>query len=1058
MTEPKVRTPLAERSRSDNDERHESGDSPGEGTRPRSDATDASRMCPQRGYSPRFRDVSRADVISIRGAREHNLKNISLDIPRNKLVVITGLSGSGKSSLAFDTIYAEGQRRYIESLSAYARQFLGMLEKPDCDQITGLSPAIAIEQRTSARNPRSTVGTVTEIYDYLRLLFARIGKPFCPKCGKPISSQTTDQIVDNLLALPEGENLVVLAPLVRGRKGEYKELLVKAKRRGYIRVRVDGKLYEIDEVPELERYKKHDIEVVVDRLQAKPDARKRLADSVELALKEGNGLCIVARQGPKSEARSSGHSSPHPSPLRGEGERSEGSDTVPLDHSTTGAHSSDMVFSAALACPECGFSFGEISPRLFSFNAPQGACPTCHGLGTKMEIDPDRVIADPELSVLDGALAPWGEARVRSQWFTAPLKTLARRHGFKLDTSWRKLPAFAKRLILYGSDEDLKVKYTRWDDSEFYWQHKFEGLVPNLLRLYHETESESRREWIEGFMTLLPCPDCLGRRLKPEALAVRIGDLSIADLSAFSIRRCHEYFEALARRVQPRFSSVESRGSPLKLSGRDEEVSREIVKELRKRLSFLTAVGIDYLTLDRTAETLGGGEAQRVRLATQIGSGLVGVVYILDEPSIGLHQRDNRKLLATLTRLRDLGNTVIVVEHDEETILEADHVIDLGPGAGESGGRVVAQGKPADIKRSPDSLTGAYLSGRKSIALPAERRLPRIGPLTVHGCKENNLKNVDISVPLGLFVAVTGVSGSGKSTFVSDILYRALARHFHDAREKPGAHDRISGIEKVDKAINIDQSPIGRTPRSNPATYTGAFGPIRDLFARTRDARMRGYKPGRFSFNVKGGRCEACGGDGIIKVEMHFLPDVYVTCEVCKGRRYNRETLEVKYKLKSISDVLDMSIREAAAFFANVPAIARKLKLLEEVGLGYIKLGQPAPTLSGGEAQRIKLARELSKIATGRTLYLLDEPTTGLHFEDVRLLLGVLDRLVGRGNTVLVIEHNLEVIKCADWIVDLGPEGGDEGGAVVVAGTPEQVAACSSSHTGQYLKPLLRRK
>jgi len=988
--------------------------------------------------------MSRADVISIRGAREHNLKNISLDIPRNKLVVITGLSGSGKSSLAFDTIYAEGQRRYIESLSAYARQFLGMLEKPDCDQITGLSPAIAIEQRTSARNPRSTVGTVTEIYDYLRLLFARIGKPYCPKCGKPISSQTTDQIVDVLLALPEGTNLIVLAPLIRARKGEYKELLAKAKRRGYIRVRVDRKLYEIDEVPDLERYKKHDIEVVVDRLPVKPDSRKRLADSVELALKEGNGLCIVATDRPKAEGRvqksavrSSERSSPRPSPLRGEGERSEGEEAVSGKLSAVSGE--DLVFSAALACPECGFSFGEVSPRLFSFNAPQGACPTCHGLGTKMEIDPDRVISNPDLSVMDGALQPWGEARERSQWFTAPLRTLARRHGFSLDTPWKKLPAFAKRLILYGSDEELKVKYTRWDESEFYWQHKFEGLMPNLLRLYHETESESRRQWIEGFMTLLPCPDCQGQRLKPEALAVRIGDLNIADLSAFSIRRCHDYFSR-----------------ELRLTGRDEEVSREVVKELRKRLSFLTAVGIDYLTLDRTAETLGGGEAQRVRLATQIGSGLVGVVYILDEPSIGLHQRDNRKLLQTLTRLRDLGNTVIVVEHDEETILEADHVVDLGPGAGESGGRVVAQGTPEDIKRNPDSLTGAYLSGRRSIPTPAERRTPGLGWLTAHGCSENNLKNADITVPLGLFVTVTGVSGSGKSTFVSDILYRALARHFYDSREKPGAHDHITGVDKIDKVINIDQSPIGRTPRSNAATYTGAFGPIRDLFARTKDARMRGYKPGRFSFNVKGGRCEACGGDGIIKVEMHFLPDVYVTCDVCKGKRYNRETLEVKYKLKSVSDVLDMSVKEAAAFFANVPAIARKLRLLEEVGLGYVKLGQPAPTLSGGEAQRIKLARELSKIATGRTLYLLDEPTTGLHFEDVRLLLGVLNRLVERGNTVLVIEHNLEVIKCADWIIDLGPEGGDEGGTVVVAGTPEQVAACESSHTGKYLKPLLK--
>jgi excinuclease ABC subunit A len=937
------------------------------------------------------------DAIRIRGAREHNLRNVDVDIPRNKLVVITGISGSGKSSLAFDTIYAEGQRRYIESLSSYARQFLGMLEKPDCDQITGLSPAIAIEQRSSARNPRSTVGTVTEIYDYLRLLFARIGKPFCPKCGRAISSQTSDQIVDTLLALPAGTSLVILAPLVRGRKGEYRDLLAKAKRRGYIRVRVDRKLYEVDEVPELERYKKHDIEIVVDRLQAAAGARKRLADSVELAIKEGEGLCIVQT-----------------------GEKE------------------DRAFSASLACPECGLSFEEVSPRLFSFNAPHGACPTCHGLGTKMEIDPDRVVTDPDLSILDGALAPWGEARDRGQWFLGPLRALARRHKFRLDTPWAKLSPAIRRLILYGSDEELKVKYT-WDDNEIHFDRRFEGLVPNLLRLHRETESESRRQWIEGYMSVLPCPDCRGLRLKPEALAVRVADLNIAEMTAFSIKRLYEFFLG-----------------GLKLSPRDETVSREVLKEIRKRLGFLNAVGIDYLTLDRTAETLGGGEAQRVRLATQIGSGLVGVVYILDEPSIGLHQRDNRKLLKTLTQLRDLGNTVIVVEHDEETILEADHVIDLGPGAGLAGGRIVSQGTPAEVTADPKSLTGAYLSGRSRIVVPANRRAPRQGSLTVTGCKENNLKDTTISVPLGCFVAVTGVSGSGKSTFVSDILYRALARHFYGSREKPGAHDKLTGIDRIDKVINIDQSPIGRTPRSNAATYTGAFSPIRDLFARTKDARMRGYRPGRFSFNVKGGRCEACSGDGIIKVEMHFLPDVYVTCDVCKGRRYNRETLEVKYKMKSISEVLDLSVDEGVEFFANVTSIARKLKLLKDVGLGYVKLGQPAPTLSGGEAQRIKLARELSKIATGRTLYLLDEPTTGLHFEDVRLLLGVLNRLVERGNTVLVIEHNLEVIKCADWIIDLGPEGGDGGGQVVVAGTPEQAAACEVSHTGRYLKPLLR--
>ena len=936
--------------------------------------------------------------ISIRGAREHNLKNLDLDIPRNKLVVITGISGSGKSSLAFDTIYAEGQRRYIESLSAYARQFLGMLEKPDCDQITGLSPAIAIEQRTSGRNPRSTVGTVTEIYDYLRLLFARIGKPHCPKCGKPISSQTTDQIVDVLLALPSGTNIIILAPLVRGRKGEYKELLARARRRGYIRVRVDRTLYEIDEVPELERYKKHDIEIVVDRLAVKPDIRKRLADSVELAVKEGEGLCIVAVTGRE-----------------------------------------DRIFSAALACPDCGFSFGEISPRLFSFNAPHGACPACHGLGTRMEIDPDRVIVDPDLSILDGALAPWGEARDRGQWFLGPLQALARKHKFRLDTPWRKLTPALRRLILYGSDEELKVKY-KWDDNEIHFDRRFEGLVPNLLRLHRETDSESRRQWIEGYMSVLPCPDCGGKRLKPEALAVRIGDYNIADVTAFSIRQSHDFFNG-----------------ELSLGERDESISHEIIKELRKRLSFLTAVGIDYLTLDRASESLGGGEAQRVRLATQIGSGLVGVVYILDEPSIGLHQRDNRKLLDTLTRLRDLGNTVIVVEHDEETILEADYVIDLGPGAGETGGKVVAQGTPARIRANPNSLTGAYLSGRRRIELPAERRGADLGRITIHGCRENNLKNIDVGIPLGRFVAVTGVSGSGKSTLVSDILYRALARRFYESREKPGAHARITGAERIDKIINIDQSPIGRTPRSNAVTYTGAFGPIRELFARSKDARMRGYKPGRFSFNVKGGRCEACAGDGIIKVEMHFLPDVYVTCEVCKGRRYNRETLDVKYKMKNVAEVLAMSVTEGAEFFANVPSVARKLRLLAEVGLGYVKLGQPAPTLSGGEAQRIKLARELSKVATGRTLYLLDEPTTGLHFEDVRLLLGVLDRLVARGNTVLVIEHNLEVIKCADWVIDLGPEGGDAGGQIVAEGTPETVAAHAGSHTGRYLKPLLSR-
>jgi excinuclease ABC subunit A len=937
------------------------------------------------------------DVIRIRGAREHNLKNIDLDIPRGKLVVFTGLSGSGKSSLAFDTIYAEGQRRYIESLSAYARQFLGMLEKPDCDQITGLSPAIAIEQRTSARNPRSTVATVTEIYDYLRLLFARVGKPFCPKCDKPISSQTTDGIVDALLAEKPGTKLAVLAPLVRGRKGEYRELLARYRRTGYLRVRVDGEYYEVDSVPALDRYKQHHIELVVDRLAAKPEIRKRLADSVELALREGNGLCIVA----------------------------------------VGEPARDRLFSASLACPDCGFSFEEITPRLFSFNSPYGACPRCHGLGTMMEVDPDRLVANPELSIIQGALAPWGDVNERGEWLHSRLRALSRKYGFSLETPWRRLSARIRRIVLHGSEEEMRVRYVG-KEHEWTWDAKWEGIIPNLMRIHKQTDSEARRQWVEGFMSILPCPACEGVRLKPEALAVRVDGRNIGEVTKLSVDRAHDYFK-----------------SGLKLETRDATVAKEILKELGQRLGFLRSVGLGYLTLDRTAETLGGGEAQRVRLATQIGSGLVGVCYILDEPSIGLHQRDNRMLLDTLVRLRDLGNTVIVVEHDEDTIRAADFVVDLGPGAGATGGRIVAQGTPEDICRNPDSLTGAYLTGVRSVKMPEARRDPSSGKIIVYGCRENNLRSVDVEVPLGLFVCVTGVSGSGKSTFVSDILYRALARRFWDARDKPGAHDRITGAELVDKVVNIDQSPIGRTPRSNPATYTDAFGPIRSLFARAKEARVRGFKPGRFSFNVKGGRCEACAGDGIIKVEMHFLPDVYVTCDVCKGRRYNRETLEVRFKNKDISEVLEMSVDEALGFFANVPAIERKLRLLTEVGLGYIKLGQPAPTLSGGEAQRIKLARELSKVATGRTLYLLDEPTTGLHFEDVRLLLGVLDKLVSRGNTVVVIEHNLEVIKCADWIIDLGPEGGENGGTVVAAGPPELVARAPGSHTGRFLKRLL---
>ena len=944
----------------------------------------------------------REDYIRIEGAREHNLKNVTLRIPRNKLVVITGISGSGKSSLAFDTIYAEGQRRYIESLSAYARQFLGMLEKPACDKITGLSPAIAIEQRTSSRNPRSTVGTVTEVYDYLRLLFARVGTPHCPLCDRRITSQSSDQIVDALLSEPRDSKLTVLAPLVRGRKGTYKELLGKTKRRGFIRVRVDGQVHEVEEVPRLARYKKHDIELVVDRLTSKPAARKRLADSVELALREGEGICIVAVERP-------------------------------------GAHQEDRLFSEKLGCPECGFSLEEITPRLFSFNSPYGACSKCHGLGTHMEVDPDRLVANPEKSVLEGALAPWGDVSDRGEWFHSKLRGLARKHGFRLDTPWKKLPARIRQLILHGSNEEVRVKYAK-GDNQWTWDATFEGVVPFLERIHKQTESDYRRDWVERFMSILPCPACKGTRLKPAAIAVRIGNRNIAEVTGMSVKEARRLFTGR-----------------LELNTKQQAISREIVREVRRRLGFLDSVGLGYLTLDRTAETLGGGEAQRVRLATQVGSGLVGVCYILDEPSIGLHQRDNRRLLKTLTGLRDLGNTVLVVEHDEETILTADHVIDLGPGAGDAGGRVVCQGTPRQVRTNAKSLTGAYLSGRRKVDIPAERRTPHGKWLEVSGCRENNLKGINVRFPLGLLTCVTGVSGSGKSTLVSDILHRALAREYYGARDKPGVHDRITGLEHIDKVVNIDQSPIGRTPRSNPATYTNAFTPIRDLFALTKEARMRGYKPGRFSFNVKGGRCEACAGDGIIKVEMHFLPDVFVTCDVCKGKRYNRETLEVRYKGKTISEVLGMSVTEACEFFTNIPTIARKMRLLEDVGLGYVKLGQPAPTLSGGEAQRIKLARELSKVATGRTLYLLDEPTTGLHFEDVRLLLKVLDRLVSRNNTVIVIEHNLEVIKCADWIVDLGPEGGDEGGTIVAQGPPEEVAGTPHSHTARFLKRLLRR-
>jgi len=931
------------------------------------------------------------DFIFVKGAREH--KNIDVKIPRNRFVVITGISGSGKSSLAFDTIYAEGQRRYVESLSAYARQFLGMMEKPDVDYIEGLSPAISIEQRTAAKNPRSTVATVTEIYDYLRLLFARIGKPFCPKCGSPLSSQTTDQIVDSIMEMEKDTRVMILAPLVRGRKGEYRELLIKAKRRGFVRVRVDGEIYEIEEVPKLEKYKKHTIELVVDRLILRPEARKRIADSVEIALKEGEGLCSVST--PKGE----------------------------------------RIFSQALSCLKCGFSYEEISPRLFSFNSPYGACPACSGLGTQMEVDPERLITNPDLSILEGAIGAWGEPR--GSWLLSNLEALSEHYGFDLDTPWGKLPERIKKILLYGSKEEILIKHERWDGSKFEIYERWEGIIPNLTRLYRETESDSRREFIERFMAILPCPVCKGARLKPEALSIKIGGLNIYEITQMSVKKALRFFK------------------DLKLTEREKRIASEIIKEIEKRLGFLSAVGLDYLTLDRTSESLAGGEEQRVRLATQIGSRLVGVIYILDEPSIGLHYRDNKRLLDTLVKLRDLGNTVIVVEHDKETILSADYVIDLGPGAGEKGGYVVATGTPEDIKNNPKSLTGAYLNGRKSIPVPKRRRKPKGKYLIIEGAEANNLKSIDVKIPLGLFVCITGVSGSGKSTLIYDILYRALARHFYNSKVNPGPYKRIIGLDEIDKVVNIDQSPIGRTPRSNPATYTNAFTPIRELFAQTRQAKIRGYKPGRFSFNVRGGRCEKCAGDGIIRIEMHFLPDIYIPCEVCKGKRYNRETLEIKYNGKNIYDVLEMTVTEALDFFQNIPAIKRKLKLLYDVGLGYIKLGQPAPTLSGGEAQRVKLAKELSKIATGRTLYLLDEPTTGLHFEDVKLLLKVLNRLVNMNNTVVVIEHNMEVIKCADWIIDLGPEGGDEGGYIVTEGPPEEVVKVKSSYTGQFLKNFL---
>jgi len=1035
------------------------------------------------------------DKIVIRGAREHNLKNIDVTIPRDQLVVITGLSGSGKSSLAFDTIFAEGQRRYVESLSAYARQFLDKMEKPDVEHIDGLSPAISIDQKGATHNPRSTVGTVTEIYDYLRLLYARVGHQHCPNCGREVSQQTQQQIVDAVLSLPEGSRILLLAPLVQGRKGEYKNVFEDMRRSGYVRVRVDGQTLDLSEEIELDKQKKHTIEVVVDRLiirkgkkqnadgqsmklvaerpalyevnaaqnshrdedgidepavedilheEIDPAFRQRLTDSLETTLKLGNGVVLV-------------------SIIDGE----------------------EILFSEKAACVYCGISLPEIAPRTFSFNSPHGACPTCTGLGTQQEIDPDLIITRPEMSVSDGAIAPWSKVVNGSQWHSAILEALAQRYSFDLHTPWRELSKDIQQKILYGTPEKLTIRYTPQHGHTRTYNVNFEGVIPNLDRRYKQTESEGIREEIEGYMTARVCPVCKGARLKPEVLAVTVGGRNIVQATRLSIVLSQRFFEELEsqepEQKAPLANALISKpgkkkqakseddapsllGDPLAkidpdgplvqtgLTTRERFIARQILKEIRSRLQFLIDVGLDYLTLDRAAASLSGGEAQRIRLATQIGSGLMGVLYILDEPSIGLHQRDNERLIRTLVRLRNLGNTLLVVEHDEDTMRAADHIIDIGPGAGEHGGKVVAQGTFDEIVANTNSLTGDYLSRRKRVQTPEQRRAGNGNSLTIKGARENNLKNIDVDVPLGKFVVVTGVSGSGKSTLITDILYRKLSHVFFRAHDRPGAHDAVEGLAALDKVIDIDQSPIGRTPRSNPATYTNAFTGIRDLFAQVPESRLRGYQPGRFSFNVKGGRCEACKGEGIVKIEMNFLPDVYVPCEVCGGKRYNREALDIHYKGKSIADVLDMTVEEATDFFANVPSIYNKMKTLNDVGLGYMRLGQPATTLSGGEAQRVKLATELSRRATGRTMYILDEPTTGLHFADVDRLLDVLQRLVDAGNSIVVIEHNLDVIKSADWIIDLGPDGGDAGGYVIAQGTPEEVAETEASYTGHFLK------